>query len=205
MTRMTNSAPSGQAWVFLGRDRLTRPVVLAADTQAGPTDMATVVAGLDHESYSFLSMLRSRGRDLVVVGYGDGKANLDTNANVVIECVRRTLAERLGSAPLTVGGIGRGALMTRYGLVKMETQRVDHETAVYFSYNGAAPSPDEAGLLEQVGSWPQLPRLLKAVSGEFKDELNTDAFDDHQLGAANSGGPLITEELGNWIIDRLPG
>jgi hypothetical protein len=71
--------------VFLGRDRLTRPVVLAADTQAGPTDMATVVAGLDHESYSFLAELRSRGQDLVVVGYGDGKANLDTNANVVIE------------------------------------------------------------------------------------------------------------------------
>lgn len=194
----------GQAWVFLGRNTLTRPVVLAADTQDGPTDMATVVAGLDHESYSFLSALRSRERDLVLVGYGDGKANLDTNANVVIECVHRTLATRRGSAPLTVGGIGRGALMTRYSLAKMENQQLSHETAAYFSYNGAAPLPDEAGLLQQVGGWPQLPRRLKAVSGEFKDKLNTDDFDDNNVGAANSGGPLITEELGTWILERLP-
>ena len=56
---------NGQAWVFVGRDGLVSPLVLAADVQkGGPTDMAALVAGLDHESYSFLSELRPVGRDL---------------------------------------------------------------------------------------------------------------------------------------------
>jgi hypothetical protein len=44
---------------------------------------------------------------------------------------------------------------------------------------------------------------LKAVSGEFKDELN-DGFDDTRVGPPNSGGALITPELGRGIIERLP-
>ena len=47
------------------------------------------------------------------------------------------------------------------------------------------------------------PRKLKAVSGEFKDELNDDDFDDNKVGAPKSGGALITRELGSWIIDNL--
>jgi len=196
---------NGQAWVFLGSryPGLTRPFVLAADVRDGSTDMAALVAGLDHDSYSFLSALRSVGRDLVLVGYSDGRAGLVKNAEAVTESVRRTIAERMGSVSLTVGGLGRGAVMTRYSLAKMEYDRVNHETGIYFSYNGSAPSTDEAEQLATVGWWPQMPRLLKAVSGEFKDQLSNDDFDDNNVGAANSGGALITQELGSWIIDRL--
>ncbi len=37
---------NGQAWVFASSGRLVTPLVLAADVQDGPTDMAALVAGL---------------------------------------------------------------------------------------------------------------------------------------------------------------
>ncbi|MGH4005101.1 MAG: hypothetical protein ACRDSO_13455, partial [Pseudonocardiaceae bacterium] len=193
----------GQAWVFTNGDDLVTPVVLAADVQDGPTDMAAVVAGLDHESYSFLSALRAADRDLVLLGYRYGNARLVEDVTAVTECVSRTTAERRGDTPLAVGGVGRGAAMTCYSLVRMEYERRDHETATYFSYNGSALSKDEAEQLNIWVGWPQRPLKLKAVSGEFKDELNDDDFDDTKVGAPNSGGALITRELGSWIIDKL--
>jgi hypothetical protein len=195
--------PYGQAWVFASRDDLVIPVLLAAAVQDGPTDMGAVVAGLDHESYSFLSALRSADRDLVLVGYSDGSAGLDETAMTDFECVQRTIAERTGDAPLTVGGVGRGVVTTRYSLARMESLGGDHQTGTYFSYNGTAPTTDEATVLERLGNWPQRPLKLKAVSGEFKDELNDDDFDDNKVGIPNSGGGLITRELGSWIIDKL--
>jgi hypothetical protein len=117
--------------------------------------------------------------------------------------VLRTIAERRGSAPLTVGGLGRGPVITRYSLARVEYDRRDHQTAIYVSYNGSVPSMDEAAELDPVGGWPQGPRLLKAVSGEFKDELDDDVFDEIKVGAPSSGGAVITRELGSWIIGRL--
>lgn len=193
--------PYGQAWVFTASDQLVSPLVLAADGQDGPTDMDVLVAGLDSESYSFLSALPA-DRDLVVVGYSDGNAELATNARAVTECVMRTNAERAGYTPLAVGGLGRGAVITRYSLAKLEMQRMDHQTGTYFSYNGTVPTTDEATELQRLGNWPQRPLKLKAVNGEFKDEFNDDDFDDTKVGAPN-GGALITRELGSWLIDNL--
>ncbi len=48
-----------------------------------------------------------------------------------------------------------------------------------------------------------VPLKSKAVSGEFKDELNDDDFEENKVGAPDSGGALITQELGSWIIDKL--
>ncbi len=95
--------------------------------------------------------------------------------------------ERVGDTPLTVGGLGRGALTTRYSLVRMEMQRIDPETAIYFSYNGSAPSTDEAAELDRLGGWPYRPLKSKAVSGEFKDELNDDDFEENKGGRPGLG------------------
>ena len=43
---------------------------------------------------------------------------------------------------------------------------------------------------------------MKTVSGELKDELDADYFDDVKVGAPNSGDALITRELDFWIIDN---
>lgn len=197
------SLPYGQAWVFPSHDRLVTPLVLVADVEDGPTDMAALVADLDHESYSFLSALHSADRDLVLLGHSDGDVGLVNNARTVTACVFRTIEARVGEAPLAVGGLGRGAVTARYSLARLEMERVNHETVTYFSYNGSVPSTVEAAQLDKLGRWPMRPLKLKTVSGEFKDELNDDDFDDNTVGDLSSGGALITQELGSWIIDKL--
>jgi hypothetical protein len=47
----------------------------------------------------------------------------------------RANAEQVDNTPLTVGGFSMGGIVTRYALARMERQRMDHRTAVYFSYD----------------------------------------------------------------------
>jgi len=179
-------------------------VVLAADVQDGPTDMAAFVAGLDHESYSFLAALRSANRDLVLLGYSDGKAGLVRNARAVTECVFRTIRERTGDAPLTLGGLGRGGSSRPATASSAWNARGSTTKPRPTSPTTARPRPrTRLRSWTAWAGWPMRPRKLKAVSGEFKDELNDHDFDDNKVGAPKSGGALITRELGSWIIDNL--
>lgn len=197
----------GVAHVFPGSDRgIARPLILAADGQ-DRTDLTAFKAGIDHAAYSFLKDLHTRGSDLILVGYS-GDAPLADHAGAVQEVIGKAVAERIGEHPLAVGGIGRGALTTRYALCKMESTKSDAATRAYFSYNGRWPSPEEEEQLNQMGSWPSMPYKLKAVSADQKDEegtmdFNDSAFDDFAAGPANTGGPLITRELGRFLLDRI--
>ncbi|MFB7257937.1 hypothetical protein [Streptomyces nojiriensis] len=194
----------GSARVLMVGEGLRRPVVLAAG-EAGPTDLAKFEAGVDHTSYSFLGELRARGYDLILVGYDARAVTLADQADAVQEALLRARAFREGNASLAVGGIGRGALAARYALAKAEQEIISHETSTYFSYNGSAPSSEEGAELKAFGGWPQLPRLLKMVSGDFTSALGDEDFDEAKAGAANPGGPLITKELGSWLLDGLNG
>ncbi|MFJ3439510.1 hypothetical protein ACIPMU_39115 [Streptomyces cyaneofuscatus] len=195
---------SGTAQVFpASAQGIVKPVLVAADRQAGPTDLAAFAAGLDHGSYSFLAELHARGYDLVLIGYRDGDTPLTDHAHAVRDTVLRAASEQLGPDPLIVGGIGHGALAARYALAEAETRKMDHRTGTYFSYNGVAPSAKEHDELERLGDWPVRPRKLKLVSGDFASKLNDDGFHACKTGAANGGGPLITKELGTWLLSHL--
>ncbi len=113
------------------------------------------------------------------------------------------MSEQSGSAPLAVGGVGRGALAARHTLVHMERQHMDHQTAHYFSYNGTAPSQDESTELEQLGEWPVRPMKLKLVTTDSTSDLRDDDFDDNTSGDADPGGRLITSPHGSWLLDHL--
>ncbi|NGN62521.1 hypothetical protein G5C51_01155 [Streptomyces sp. A7024] len=157
---------------------------------------------------SLLAALRERGNDVILLGYRHGDAPLTELAQTVRECIRRALVEQLDAGDvLAAGGVGRGALATRYALAKMERESTEHRSAYLFSYNETAPTPEETNALSEVGDWPVLPRKLGMVSGEFKSELSLDAekgpFDSAKAGAPNPGGPLITNELGSWLVGYL--
>ncbi|MER5757658.1 hypothetical protein [Streptomyces sp. NPDC002082] len=192
----------GSARVFQAGGELARPVVLAAG-EVGPTDLDAFAASVDHTSYSFLAELKARGRDLVLVGYGEKTATLAEQANVVQEAISRTISQKAGNSGLVVGGVGRGALAARYALAKAEQQAMENETALYFSYNGTAPSSAEGEELQGLGGWPQRPRLVKLVSADFTSALDDEDFHDTKAGAANAGGPLFTKELGSWLLDQI--
>ncbi|MFG3545591.1 MULTISPECIES: hypothetical protein [Streptomyces] len=113
------------------------------------------------------------------------------------------LSRQSGRIPLSVGGVGRGALAARYALASMERQSMETRTANYFSYNGTAPSPEESTALRQVGGWPIGPVKFKLVTSDFTSELSDDDFDDHTTGDPDPGGRLITSPHGSWLLDRL--
>lgn len=196
---------TGIARVFPASDQgITRPLVLAAPGGEGATDLDAFQARVFPRSYSFGdAAVGGRDYDLVLVGYNDGNAALADQAKAVQGAVFQAIAQQIGGIPLSVGGVGRGALAARYALASMEQQRVRHQTANYFSYNGTAPSAEEGAALERLGGWPVIPVKLKLVTSDFASELNDDDFNYNTVGDPDPGGRLITSPHGSWLLDRL--
>lgn len=129
---------SGTAWVFYktpGEKVLRRPVILADGFAPEGTDVDILYDGLENGEFPFVSTLRAAGFDVIVLGFADRSASILDNAEVAIQCIMQTIAEREGEQPLTVGGFSMGGLVTRYALAKLERQRMRHETATYLSYD----------------------------------------------------------------------
>ncbi|MFJ6844697.1 esterase/lipase family protein [Streptomyces griseoluteus] len=126
----------GFAHVYHGQGNrgIVRPVLLADGFGLGRSDLTRLHAGLDGD-FPLLTELRRRGRDVILVGFDERGASVLDNARTMTEAVQRTIAERLGSARLAVGGLSSGGLVTRYALARMEHEGMDHQTAVYFSYD----------------------------------------------------------------------
>jgi hypothetical protein len=129
--------PHGFAHVFLGEGNqaINRPVLMTDGFNLGRSDLKWLYTGLDGGSYPLLSELRRRGRDVILLGFDERSASLLDNADAAIAAILRTRAEQSGHTRLAVGGFSMGGLVTRYALAKLETQRMDHRTAVYFSYD----------------------------------------------------------------------
>ncbi|MFD7908525.1 esterase/lipase family protein [Kitasatospora sp. NPDC059747] len=131
----------GTAWVYyspLNRRQLVRPVILSDGFSSGASNLDQLWNGLEENGdFRFISELHATGRDVIILGYEDRTASITANADTVIDCIRRTIMERVGRAKLTVGGFSMGGLVTRYALAKMEQDPAlpDHETALYLSYD----------------------------------------------------------------------
>ncbi|MEU4100298.1 hypothetical protein AB0F16_06715 [Streptomyces tanashiensis] len=189
----------GSAWVFTAGEHLTRPVVLVGDAGTG---LAELAGSADHAAYSLLSELHARGYDLVLFGLPDD-STMTGAGGAVQNVVTRALAEQYGSAPLTVGGTGQGALAARYALASMERMAIDHRSGVHFSHNGAAPGLEDEAELSRAGGRPLIPRFLRLVDGGVDDGLGEEIADDTITGGAGEAGPLLSEEYGSWLVENL--
>ncbi|MEU9268459.1 hypothetical protein AB0E04_23805 [Streptomyces sp. NPDC048251] len=161
---LRNPATSGTAWVFYSSSDQTavqRPVILSDGFAPGASNGRQLYDGLENGAYPFISTLREAGFDVVLLGYADRTASIPDNAAVAIECIMRTIADRVGDAPLTVGGFSMGGLVTRYALAKMERQRMSHETATYLSYD-----------TPHCGAW--LPLGVQAFAHFLKEHWGSD-------------------------------
>lgn len=195
--------PGGKARVFLapGHKGVQKPVILVGDSG---TDLDALTTSVEDDSYALLAELHASGRDLILIGLAaDG--TLDAHSETVTEAVLRTIAEHLGSTPLTVGGTGRGALAARYTLAKLETRRMDHRTAGYISHNGTAPAAgDEADRLDRYGRWPVMPLKLGLIGGGATSEIDVEEFDESKTDGSDPGSALLSKELGSWLLEHLP-
>ncbi|MET8097940.1 hypothetical protein ABZV29_15895 [Streptomyces sp. NPDC005236] len=139
--------PRGFAHVYYGgRSKgITRPVIMADGFNLGRSDLNWLYQGLNGADGGFplITELRQRGRDVILLGFEERTASILDNAEAAIAVIMRTIAEQLGGAPLTVGGFSMGGMITRYALAKLEMQRMDHRTRLYFSYD----SPHRGGVV----------------------------------------------------------
>ncbi|MFB7454255.1 hypothetical protein [Streptomyces sp. NPDC056194] len=190
----------GSAWVYTAGEHLARPVILVGD--AG-TELPALAGSLAHEAYPLLPALHARGYDLILLGLPED-SSMTGAGGAVQNTVTRALAEQYGSAPLTVGGTGQGALAARYALAGMEYQRIDHRTGVHFSHNGAEPELEDEAELSRMGGRPQRARFLRFVDEGVTDGLDEATADETLSLAAGASGPLLSEAYGSRLLDRLP-
>ncbi|MFE0654046.1 hypothetical protein ACFVZH_36395 [Streptomyces sp. NPDC059534] len=129
--------PNGFAWVFLGEGNreLTRPVILADGFNLGRSKLDVLYQGLEGGELRFISELRRRGRDVILLGFEERSASILANAEAAVAAILRAGAEQVSDTRLTVGGFSMGGIVTRYALAKMEMQRMDHRAGLYFSYD----------------------------------------------------------------------
>ncbi|GHB38488.1 hypothetical protein GCM10010347_04900 [Streptomyces cirratus] len=180
--------PGGTAWVYYaeGSDRLTKPVIAADGFNMGSSSIDMLWQGLDWGEYAFFSELRRRGHDVIVLGFHERSAAIQQNADAAIEAIVRAGNERQGNHRLAVGGFSMGGLVTRYALTKMEDQRIDHQTGLYWSYD----TPHR-------GAW--IPLGLQAFA-HYSRKLN-DAF-SRQINSP-AARQLLAWHIAEW--DGKPG
>ncbi|GHD03393.1 hypothetical protein GCM10010313_18230 [Streptomyces violarus] len=129
--------PNGFAWVFPGEGNhggLVRPVIMADGFSLGRSKLDRLYHGLESD-YPFISELRRRGRDVILLGFDERSASILDNAQTAEAAIMRAIAEQRGDARLVVGGFSMGGIVTRYALADLERKRIDHRTGLYFSYD----------------------------------------------------------------------
>ncbi|NBE94351.1 alpha/beta hydrolase [Nonomuraea sp. KC401] len=132
---------TGRAAVHLaeGHTALARPLIIADGFNYGPSDLDALWLHLNapyqNNVPGLLDQLRMMGFDVVLLGFDERHTHIQANAAVAVTCVLRAIEERRGDDPLVVGGVSMGGMITRYALARMESERLDHQTDKYFSYD----------------------------------------------------------------------
>ncbi|MFE1953625.1 hypothetical protein ACFW9D_24520 [Streptomyces sp. NPDC059524] len=193
-----------------GHDGLVRPLLLAAEPGPGPTDVTALERSLDHPAFSFLEHAHGRGFDVCLIGYADGDGPLDQLSGPVRQAVGHALRTRAGAEPLTVGGVGRGALAARHALLRMEEEGLHPETRFHYAVNSTEPSAEEAEYLTRRGHLPKTTENVKLIT--LSPEADTGstplldpAYDDVYVTPAPGPGPgpLLPEDLATCLLNCL--
>ncbi|MFF0613790.1 hypothetical protein ACFYUD_34510 [Nocardia tengchongensis] len=212
---MEQKLPSGgTVWVYPanGAAEIDCPVIVVAEPGQGPTDLHAFADRVDGPDYPLRTKLGQRGKDVILVGYGD-KSDWNTAEQVIEQAALYTQHMRFSGKRMTVVGAGRAALLSRYALARLEKMRMDHQVAALFSLDSTTPTAAEQKALDDVGAMPMIPRSGKITSAgtrDFeglgpRDSLEKSQFDDalYASGPA-SGTSLVNEEEGDWLLERLP-
>jgi hypothetical protein len=128
---------TGKAWIYRGKDQqgnkkpvMTQPV-LVAEGFPGGYDIGYLWDKLNQQNLA--NDLLGKGKDLVIVSFDQGSLAIQASALLVVDCIKKVIEKRSGNEPLVVGGASMGGLVTRYALAYMEKNKMDHQTARYFS------------------------------------------------------------------------
>jgi pimeloyl-ACP methyl ester carboxylesterase len=165
--------PNGFARVYYaeGRSFVQRPVIMADGFNLGRSDLDWLYAGLDRD-FPLITRMRQRGRTVILLGFEERTASIVDNAEAAQAAILRAIAEQMGDGRLVVGGFSMGGMVTRYALAKLETQRMDHRTAMYFSWD----SPHRGGVIPiGLQAFAHFIPTLPGVTHPFAQQMNSPA------------------------------
>ncbi|MET9655440.1 hypothetical protein [Streptomyces sp. NPDC006510] len=163
--------PGGTAWVYYGEGNsgLVRPVIFADGFNTGPSELEFSWEIMEFGDYALISELRRRGRDVILLGFHERSASILDNSRTAQAAITRAVAERQGNAPLAVGGFSMGGLVTRHALARMEHESIDHQTALYFSYDSPHRGASIPIALQAFAHY------IKDLDSRFSDQINSPA------------------------------
>jgi hypothetical protein len=171
--------PVGVAWVFYGEGHrgLVSPVIIADGFNSGPSTLKfswDFLEGTKETDFRFISALRARKKDVIILGFTERSASILKNSEAAIAAIEKAIALRDSNDsndPLVVGGLSMGGLVTRYALAKMEHDGKRHETGVYFSYDSPHRGAYIPISLQAFAHFPP----IRDENPTFSDYINSDA------------------------------
>ncbi len=121
---------TGTAYVYLGagHEHLTHPLIMA---EGFPGGYASDYLYDTLNQHGTASALRAAGYDLVILGFGNGMARIEANADVAQACIEQAMQRTPN--PLVVGGVSMGGLVTRLALASMESRGQPHRTRTFLT------------------------------------------------------------------------
>jgi hypothetical protein len=155
-----NITAYGTAWVFYGagHSAITDPMIFADGFGDGSTDLNTIWGQLDQQSLA--TILRARGKDLIILGYKNKAEYIQANAMVAVACIRKAIERRSGTNKLVVAGASMGGLVTKWALLYMQANNIDAQTSKFLTYD----SPHD-------GAW--VPTILQYFSYYFEGKSDS--------------------------------
>lgn len=89
------------------------------------------------------------GRDLFIVNFPNGSANLDSNAQLLKNIIQEINNAKTGTHPTAVIGYSMGGIVARKALKSMEMSGVSHQVSLYISYDAPHMGANLQGSIER--------------------------------------------------------
>ncbi len=121
---------TGTAYVYFGagHEKLTHPLIMA---EGFPGGYASDYLYDTLNQHGTAAAWRAAGHDLVILGFGNGMARIEANAQVAQACIEQAMQRTPN--PLVVGGVSMGGLVTRLALATMESRGQAHQTRTFLT------------------------------------------------------------------------
>jgi cytochrome P450 len=186
---------TGTAYVYLASPRapFRHPLIMVEGFPGGhPADY--LYDTLDQQRTA--TSLRAAGYDIVLVGLDQGMDKIQHNADVLVACLRNAMGRT--DAPLIVGGMSMGGLISRYALAAMEKRGEDHHTTVFVTLD----TPHGGTYTSLAAQWfvqtyrPYLPAL-----GAYAELLDSAANQQFDLWWVHDGAAAMSRLRKQWVRD----
>lgn len=118
-----------------GDQRIRKPIIICDGFDPGDTRDGIDIYKMINKDYSLADNLRANGFDIIIVNFPTGADFIVRNAYALIDVIKWVNNHKVTNRENIVIGPSMGGLVTRYALAKMEKDGIDHETALWVSFD----------------------------------------------------------------------